>query len=178
LAGVDQARKRLEPYVRMGVEVIELALKTQPDASRALLWERLQRKTTLVLGPSGAGKSTLVNLMVPNAGAQVGEISLVLNSGKHTTTATRMYTLDPLSQGALIDSPGFQAFGLHHIAPHDLATLMPDIAAHLGECRFYNCTHRQEPGCGVREAFKRGDIAQARYVQYGELFDELSLKRF
>lgn len=178
LAGADTARQRLEPYVRMGVEVVELALKTQPDASRALLWERLQGKTSLVLGPSGAGKSTLVNLMVPNAGAQVGEISRVLNSGKHTTTATRLYRLDSGSPGALIDSPGFQAFGLHHIAPHDLATLMPDIGVHLGECRFYNCTHRQEPGCGVRAAAQRGDIAEARYAQYSELFDELSLKRF
>ena len=172
------ARERLAPYLAMGTEVIELALKKQPEAAKAVLLPRLSGRTTLVLGPSGMGKSTLINLLVPAAEAQVGEISQALNTGRHTTTSTRWYWLDDARSGALIDSPGFQEFGLRQVAPEQLATLMPDFAAALGHCRFHNCSHRHEPGCGVRDAMARGDISPTRVRIYEELFDELSQKRW
>ena len=179
LPAAAAARARLEPYRRMGVEVVELALKADPDGARATLMPRLAHQTTLVLGASGMGKSTLINLLVPRAAAQVGEISQALNAGRHTTTTTTWYWLDDTPaaagpRGALIDSPGFQEFGLRQIEPMQLASLMPDIAAALGHCRFYNCSHRHEPGCGVREALARGEIAESRWRIYGELFEELS----
>ncbi len=175
LPSVDAARARLAPYLAMGIEVIEFALKADTDDARAKLMPRLAGRTTLVLGPSGMGKSTLINRFVPAANAQVGEISLALNAGKHTTTTTTWYWLgEDGAQGALIDSPGFQEFGLRQIAATDLATLMPDFTAHLGHCKFYNCTHLHEPQCGVRDALQRGEIAATRYRIYGELFSELS----
>jgi ribosome biogenesis GTPase / thiamine phosphate phosphatase len=138
-----------------------------------VLLPQLQGKITLVLGPSGTGKSTLINLLVPQAQAQVGEISQALNSGRHTTTSTLWYWLDAQRSGALIDSPGFQEFGLHHIEPTMLASLMPDLHAHMGHCRFGNCTHRHEPACGVMAAVERRDIAPQRYRLYAEIHDEL-----
>jgi ribosome biogenesis GTPase len=168
------ARERLAPYRAMGVDVVEVALKAAPDAAHATLAPLLQDATTLVLGPSGTGKSTLINRMVPHADAQVGEISRALNAGRHTTTTTTWYWLDDERRAALIDSPGFQEFGLRQVEPQQLAGLMPDLAAHAGDCRFYNCTHRQEPGCGVRAALERGEVAPARHRIYGELFEELS----
>jgi len=173
----DLARERLAPYRAMGLTVLETSLKAQPEAALALLGPVLAGHTTLVLGPSGMGKSTLINLMLPQAQAQVGEISQALNAGRHTTTTTTWYWLDDAvegqARGALIDSPGFQEFGLMHITPQRLPELMPDLRAQLGHCRFYNCTHRHEPGCGVREAVDRGEISPTRYRLYEALWDEL-----
>ena len=173
LPQADVARERLAPYGGMGVEVVEMALKASPQEAIARLGPLLADATTLVLGPSGAGKSTMINRMVPRADAQVGEISRALGTGRHTTTTTTWYWLDDARSAALIDSPGFQEFGLRQIEPAQLPLFMPDLRAHAGDCRFYNCTHRQEPGCGVRAALERGEIAPSRYRIYGELLDEL-----
>ena len=123
------------------------------------------------------GKSTLINLMVPAAAAQVGEISQALNTGRHTTTTTTWYWLDRARATALIDSPGFQEFGLRQVSSADLPMLMADIAPHA-QCRFYNCTHLHEPGCGVRAALERGAISPSRYRIYQELHAELSATRW
>ena len=167
------AEARLAPYASIGIEVVGLALKKDPDESRARLGALLSGKATLVLGPSGAGKSTLVNLMVADASAQVGEISQALGTGRHTTTSTRWYWLDDDRSSALVDSPGFQEFGVRQIAPERLAALMPDLGRHAGECRFYNCSHLHEPGCGVLAALERGEIAESRYRIYREILAEL-----
>ena len=166
---------KLAPYRAMGYEVLPLSLKSSGDhPGLQALREQLAGNTTLVLGPSGAGKSSLINRLVPDAGATTGELSVALQSGRHTTTTTTWYWVDRAHHTALIDSPGFQAFGLHHLSPTALAGLMPDLRAHAGDCRFYNCTHRHEPGCSVQAAVSRGDISETRYRLYQQLFEELS----
>jgi len=174
LASIATARARLAPYAAMGVEVIELALKASPIEARARLEPLLADKASLAIGPSGAGKSTLINLLAPHAKAQVGEISSALNSGRHTTTATHWYWLTPQRRSALIDSPGFQEFGMRHIDAQQLASLMPDLRTHTAGCRFYNCTHLHEPGCEVRAALQRGQIDDSRYRIYVEILGELA----
>ncbi len=182
-----RAWNKLAPYRAMGYRVMPLAIKpkaaTLPDDAQTLaLMELLHGKKTLVLGPSGAGKSSLTNLLVPQAKVLTAEISQALNSGKHTTTSTTLYWVDAERTTALIDSPGFQEFGLHHIEPMHLSTLMPDIKAHAQNCKFYNCTHLHEPGCGViaevNSASGHSEISAARYRLYGELFAELSQTRY
>lgn len=178
----ERAWARLLPYQQMGYGVLPLSLRLSGDTDHEVLLKHMQGRTTLVLGPSGAGKSTLINLLVPQAKALTGEISQALNSGKHTTTATTWYWVDERRQTALIDSPGFQEFGLHHVEPMQLAGLMPDLKPHAGQCRFYNCTHMHEPGCGVQAAVAEGASAQgiqpSRYRIYRSLFEELSQPRF
>jgi len=177
----ERAWARLLPYQQMHYGVLPLSLRLSGDVDRAKLLALMQGKTTLVLGPSGAGKSTLINLLVPGAAAQTGEISKALHSGKHTTTTTSWYWVDAERSTALIDSPGFQEFGLHHIEPTQLAACMPDLKAHLGDCKFYNCTHLHEPGCGVIPnvgAPGNCGISPSRYRIYQDLFAELSQPRF
>ena len=177
----ERAWSRLLSYQKMHYGVMPLSLRLSGEVDRAHLMKHLAGKTTLVLGPSGAGKSTLINLLVPGASAQTNEVSRALNSGKHTTTSTTLYWVDEARTTALIDSPGFQEYGLHHIEPTQLAGLMPDFRPHLGECRFYNCTHLHEPGCGVMAkvgAEGEGSISPNRHRLYGELFAELSQPRW
>ena len=76
-----------------------------------------------------------------------------------------------------IDSPGFQEFGLRQIDANRLAGLMPDLRAHAEDCKFYNCSHQHEPGCGVRAALQRGEISESRYRLYGEILGELVQRR-
>jgi ribosome biogenesis GTPase len=157
----DRAWQKLLPYQRLGCTVLPLSLKNNAF-DMADLRSELDQRVTLVLGPSGAGKSTLINRLVPNANAATNIISQALQSGKHTTTSTTWYWVDAVKKTALMDSPGFQAFGLHH------------IAAHADHCKFHNCSHVHEPDCGVRDALALKEIDAGRYKIYTELFAELS----
>lgn len=172
-----RAWQRLLPYRQMGYDVQPLSLRSACDSDIQLLMERLEGKTTLVLGPSGAGKSTLINRLIPHAMALTNEVSRALQSGKHTTTCTTWYWLDDGKTSALIDSPGFQDFGLNHIDAAQLAAYMPDLRPHLAHCRFYNCSHRHEPGCAVMAAVRTDDsptgISPSRYQIYCDLHTEL-----
>jgi len=168
----------LLPYRQMQYDVLPLSLKQSSQMDRAGLLKLLTGKTTLVLGPSGAGKSTLINLLAPGALAQTREISQSLNSGKHTTTSTTWYWVDKGKATALIDSPGFQDFGLNHIDAANLTAYMPDLKRHVPQCKFYNCSHLHEPDCAVLAAVKpdakADEISPNRYKIYCELYAELS----
>ena len=180
-----QAWERMGVYRDMGYTVVPLALKPKAEGiaatELAAMLPLLLGKTTLILGPSGSGKSTFINRLLPGAQVLTNEISTALNSGKHTTTSTSLYWVDAGKTTAVIDSPGFQEFGLNHIEPMHLASLMPDIKAQAGDCKFYNCTHLHEPGCGVLRAMQSENapsISANRYKIYGDLFAELSQKRY
>jgi ribosome biogenesis GTPase len=173
------AWERLAPYRDMGYTLMPASLKAATDEQLQPIKNQLNGKTTLVLGPSGSGKSTLINRLVHGAQAQTREISQALNSGKHTTTSTNWYWVDREQGTALIDSPGFQEFGLRHIDPMQLAAYMPDLKPHVAGCKFYNCTHLHEPGCGVLAVVGAAcGVNARRHRIYSDLFAELSASRY
>ncbi|MDI9332327.1 MAG: ribosome small subunit-dependent GTPase A [Alphaproteobacteria bacterium] len=169
----ERAWTRLQSYRDMGLKVLPLCLKNDQSGLQQLT-ARLTGQLTLVLGPSGVGKSSLINHFVPSARAQTAEISQALNSGRHTTTHSSLHWVDREAGTALIDSPGFQSFGLHHLQASDFARAMPDLRVHADQCRFHNCTHLHEPGCDVKDALAAGNIHPQRYRIYEQLMAELN----
>ncbi len=161
-----EARKGLEPWERIGYTVISLSAKFDP----APLLPHLERKISLLVGQSGMGKSRTVNALVMNEVARVGEISASLGVGTHTTTFSRMYRLD--RDTAIVDTPGFQSFGLFHLTERQIAEAMPEFRPHLGGCKFNDCAHLSEPGCAVIEAATRGDVSAARLSFYQVLIEQ------
>ena len=155
---------RLTLYESLGYDVARIAPISDPLGSIQTLRPYIDKQTTVFLGQSGMGKSTLVNALVPAAGLVTQEISTALSSGKHTTTFTKAFALDHGGlTGTVIDSPGFQEFGLSHLHPSQVAHGMPEFAQLLGQCKFSNCKHLDEPGCAVKAAIETGDLDKRRY---------------
>ena len=163
-AQTEAARAQLSPYRAIGYRVLELS--AIQDAVPLLPY--LQGQRSVLVGQSGMGKSTLINALLPQAQAATREISSVLDSGKHTTTHARLYHLNEDSD--LIDCPGVQAFGLHHLDFSDIEAGFPEFAPYRGQCRFYNCHHSHEPDCAIRQAAEEGKIDTRRL----KLFQDIS----
>ncbi len=130
----------------------------------------LKNKITLLSGHSGVGKSTLINAIDPNIHAKTSEISDYHNKGMHTTTFSEMFALG--DGGYLADTPGIKGFGTIDMKPEEVSHYFREIFSISKNCKFYNCTHRHEPGCAVREAVERHEISQSRYTNYLSILND------
>ncbi len=173
---LERARTRLAPYAQLGYPVHEVSARVAPEHTRTTLLPLLSGQSTILIGQSGMGKSSLINLLVPDADIATREISAALDSGKHTTTFTRMFALD--RDTTILDSPGFQEFGLYHLSEGMLERAFPEFAPRLGQCKFYNCHHLNEPGCAVLGAVEDGTISPLRHALYRQLVHESSQKLY
>ena len=157
---------RLQAYEAFGYPLVLLSARQNAGP----LAERLAGRTSILVGASGVGKSTLVNALVPAAEIATREISEALDTGKHTTTHTRLYHLP--GGGALIDSPGMQEFALGHLTADAIQAAFPEFRPLIGQCRFYNCRHLKEPSCAILAAVQDGHIPASRWRCYETLCRE------
>lgn len=150
------ALETLSRYRDLGYDVVPFSAKFNAAPMR----ERLVGERSVLIGQSGMGKSKLLNALVGVEAQRTGEISEALDSGRHTTTFTRLFTLP--EGGWVIDSPGMQVFGLAHFTRGQIEAAFPEFRERLGHCRFRDCRHLHEPDCALREAVARGEASEAR----------------
>ncbi len=167
LADNTEAMKLLSIYQNLGYQVQPLSAKN--DIAPLKQW--LKNQTSVLVGQSGMGKSTIVNALLPNSAVRTQEVSNVLDSGKHTTTAAHLYHLD--SDSDLIDSPGLQEFGLNHLNIEELEHAFIEFRPFLGKCRFNNCKHLHEPDCAVISAVESGKVSPVRLAFYQAMTQEI-----
>ena len=168
LADNDNAKQKLALYSKLGYQVLPLSAKEDISTLRPYL----QGEVSILVGQSGMGKSTMINALLPHEAVRTQEVSTVLDSGKHTTTAAHLYHLD--AESILIDSPGLQEFGLHHLSTDELEHAFIEFRPFLGKCRFNNCKHLQEPDCAISEAAAASKISAERLAIYKMLRTEIS----
>jgi ribosome biogenesis GTPase len=132
--------------------------------------EELKDKQVLFAGNSGVGKSSLVKCIDPKIDLRIGNISDAHHMGKHTTTFAEMFPVQ--SGGYIIDSPGIRAFGLTDMDKVEIAHYFPEMRKLLGQCKFHNCLHINEPRCAVKEAVEDGEIDEIRYINYLQMIED------
>lgn len=169
LASEAAVRERFADYERAGYPVHLTSVKQNRGLGE--LRDALTGRVSALSGPSGVGKSSLLNTVYPGLNLRVGEISISVQKGRHTTVGADLH---PLPEGGyVVDTPGLREVGVWGLEPQHLDSCFPEFRPFIGECRFGDCTHRTEPRCAVRGAVERGEVSAARYDSYLRLREEL-----
>lgn len=137
------------------------------------LIQKIKGKKAALAGPSGVGKSTILNNLIPEAAAETGNISEKSQRGKHTTRHSELFTIDETEGTMIFDTPGFTSFDILEADEDELQHLYPEIAKHIGHCKYSDCRHIAEPECSVLEALKAGKINKNRYESYKQQLNEI-----
>ena len=155
-------------YALIDYPVIQVS--AEEDINLEEFQKLMADQVSALAGHSGVGKSTLINKIEPSLDLHTRQISDYHQMGQHTTTFAEMH---PLSKGGyIIDTPGIKGFGVIGIEKEELALYFPEMARRLPNCKYYNCTHINEPHCAVKEAVEAGDIPETRYLSYLNMFNE------
>jgi ribosome biogenesis GTPase / thiamine phosphate phosphatase len=171
LVGAREAENRFGHYERAGYPVHYTSVKQQlglEDVQSALAG-----KVSVVSGPSGVGKSSLLNALFPGLGLRVAEISESVNKGRHTTVGAFLHPIPAESGGAVVDTPGLREIGLWEFPIAELDSCFPEFRDARQLCKFGDCGHVSEPGCGVRAGVNKGEINRERYESYLKLRSEI-----
>ncbi len=168
LPGAGPILEELAVYRDLGYEVLPVSAVTGEGIAQ--VEATLSTGLTVLVGHSGVGKTTLLNLVVPGLTLLTRELSSATGKGRHTTSAV---TAHPWRDGMIADTPGIREFGLVGIEPERVAIGFREIAAREGNCRFADCSHRDEPGCAIKEAVDIGDIDRRRYESFLRIRESL-----
>lgn len=168
----DEENSYLDALIRLYTSIGYPCLKVSAKQNIGIdtIANELVGKITLLSGHSGVGKSTLINAILPNATAKTGEISSAHKKGMHTTTFSEMFQLP--NNGYLIDTPGIKGFGTFDMEEEEIGHYFPEIFKTSADCKYGNCTHRNEPGCAVLQAVENHYISESRYNSYLSMLED------
>ena len=164
-----RAEALIAPFQAIGIPVIHTSTLSGQGIDQ--LRHQIIGQSTVLTGQSGMGKSSLINELVPDAKATIGEISHYLDTGRHTTTTVQAYQQGPAT--TIIDVPGLQVFGLSHLTDEQILLAFPEFRPHLGDCRFRDCRHDQDPGCALRAAVENGSATDVRLQLLRRLLQDI-----
>ncbi|HZJ82903.1 MAG TPA: ribosome small subunit-dependent GTPase A [Clostridia bacterium] len=159
----------IHTYAPTQYPIIALSCKKQSGFDD--LHKLIKGKIITFAGQSGVGKSSIINVLSPGENLEIGDLSLRISRGKHTTRHTSLLTLP--SGGMLVDTPGFSTMNMDELMPENLQYMYPDFSDYIGKCRFKGCIHDQEPGCKVKEMVSNDLLSGDRYKRYIKLLNEL-----
>jgi len=149
-------------YTKIGYQCITTSATTLFGIDK--LKEALKNKINVFNGHSGVGKSTLINILEPGLKLKTMDISDIHNTGKHTTTFSTLYNIS--FGGYIIDTPGIKAFGMLEMEPWEISHYFPEIFKISADCQYNNCSHTHEPGCAVKTAVEKNEVARSRFISY------------
>lgn len=158
----ERAKELEETYTKIGYSCIFTSTVSKSGIEE--LKASLKNKKSVISGHSGVGKSTLINAIVPDLDLRTDELSSYTDKGKHTTTFAEMFEIE--DETYIIDTPGIKELGLFEIDEDELSHYFPEMRDLLGQCKFNNCKHVNEPKCAVIEKVQQGEIALSRYESY------------
>ena len=169
LAEPGEVETAIEDYAAAGA--IGHAMSASQELGLDVLLEACRGRRTLFVGHSGVGKSSIMARIAPGHELLTGDVNSVTGKGRHTTTAALLIRPEPGLE--LIDTPGVRAFALWGVDADTLQEYYPDLREHLGHCRFNDCRHDREPGCGLRAKLESGEIRERRFASFLKLRAEL-----
>ncbi len=155
-------------YKSIGYEVFLVSSFDKKDVESIKTF--LQNKTTLFSGQSGVGKSTLINAIHPALDLRTEELSDHSGKGQHTTTFAEMHRYE---NSYIIDTPGFKTLSFNNLEPMDVAHNFREFFALSPNCKYLDCSHRNEPKCAVKKAMKEGTVSELRYINYMKIMEEI-----
>ncbi len=168
---LDPAVDLLKIYQNAGFPVIRASAESGEGVEQ--LRSLIKGKLTAFTGNTGVGKSSMLNALCPSLALATGAVSEKLGRGRHTTRHVQLYCLEENTYVA--DTPGFSSFDTDQmdvLLKENLQYAFSDFGEYLGKCQFHDCSHRQEPGCCVRQAVEAGKLEKTRYESYLRLYEK------
>ena len=171
--GLHYTAELRELYESLGYQTAAISVLEDEDLSTVKTL--LKGKTSLISGHSGVGKSSLLNRLIPGLALKTGAVSTFANKGTHTTTFAQLF--EPDEDSAVIDTPGIKELGVVDMKVAEISHYFPEMRTLIGDCRFHNCSHQNEPGCAVKAACAKGLIAASRYNSYLSMLENQDNRR-